>query len=473
MAKVTLTTINDASTPSGTSAINSNFTNITNAIENTLSRDGTIPNQLTADLDVNNNDVMNVGNISTTTLFVDGVDVHDIVGTIGPQGPVGPSGPAGTNSDMLKAVYDPTNINASPFVRTNHTGTQAISTVTGLQTALDDKQPLDSDLTAFAAKTAPVGAVVGTTDTQTLTSKTLTSPVINTPTGIVKADVGLGSVDNTSDASKPVSTATTTQLNLKAPLASPAFTGTPTGITKAHVGLSNVDDTADTAKPVSTAQQTALNLKANLASPTFTGTVSGITSTMVGLGNVTNTSDANKPVSTAQQTALNLKANLASPTLTTPVLGVASATSINFGGTALANYVEAPWTPILVSAGGGTPTYGIQIGSYERIGRQVTGRFTLSITGAGTLAAGFISIGGLPLTSANVTNDNGAMVITRWNGIGLDGTYVNVGGVIAPNTTTAALFESSNAAITSAFGLQVASISATTFLIQGTFHYHV
>lgn len=39
------------------------------------------------------------------------------------------------------------------------------------------------------------------------------------------------------------------------------------------VGLGSVDNTADTAKPVSTAQQTALNLKANLASPTFTGTV--------------------------------------------------------------------------------------------------------------------------------------------------------------------------------------------------------
>lgn len=48
---------------------------------------------------------------------------------------------------------------------------------------------------------------------------------------LVKADVGLGNVDNTSDANKPVSTATTTQLNLKAPLASPALTGSPTAPT--------------------------------------------------------------------------------------------------------------------------------------------------------------------------------------------------------------------------------------------------
>ena len=69
--------------------------------------------------------------------------------------------------------------------------------------------------------------------TETLTNKTLTSPVINTPTGITKSDVGLANVDNTTDANKPVSTATQTALDLKAPLASPALTGTPTAPTAA------------------------------------------------------------------------------------------------------------------------------------------------------------------------------------------------------------------------------------------------
>ena len=40
---------------------------------------------------------------------------------------------------------------------------------------------------------------------ETLTNKTLTSPVINSPTGLVKADVGLSEVDNTSDLLKPIS----------------------------------------------------------------------------------------------------------------------------------------------------------------------------------------------------------------------------------------------------------------------------
>jgi hypothetical protein len=60
---------------------------------------------------------------------------------------------------------------------------------------------------------------------------------------------------------------------------------------------------------VTSAVQTQLNAKAPLESPTFTGTVSGVTKAHVGLGNVDNTSDANKPVSTATQTALDAKAN--------------------------------------------------------------------------------------------------------------------------------------------------------------------
>jgi hypothetical protein len=50
-------------------------------------------------------------------------------------------------------------------------------------------------------------------------------------------------------------------------LAGPTFTGTVGGITKSMVGLGNVDDTTDANKPVSTATQTALDLKLNLSEP--------------------------------------------------------------------------------------------------------------------------------------------------------------------------------------------------------------
>ena len=50
-------------------------------------------------------------------------------------------------------------------------------------------------------------------------------------------------------------------MDAKAPLASPTFTGTVSGITATMVGLGNVDNTSDANKPVSTATQNALDLK--------------------------------------------------------------------------------------------------------------------------------------------------------------------------------------------------------------------
>lgn len=101
---------------------------------------------------------------------------------------------------------------------------------TATQTALDGKQPLDSDLTAIAA--------VSPSNDDVLQRKSgawinRTPAQLKTDLVLVKADVGLGTVDNTSDANKPVSTAQQTALNLKANLASPALTGTPTAPTPA------------------------------------------------------------------------------------------------------------------------------------------------------------------------------------------------------------------------------------------------
>jgi uncharacterized protein (TIGR02145 family) len=174
------------------------------------------------------------------------------------------------------------------------------------------------------------------TDTASLSARINAKAPINNPTftgtvgGISKTMVGLGNVDNTSDAGKPISTATQTALDLKAPFNNPTFTGTVGGISKTMVGLGNVDNTSDAGKPISTATQTALDLKAPINDPTFTGTVGGISKTMVGLGNVDNTSDAGKPISTVTQTALDLKAPINNPTFTGTVGGI-SKTMVGLG----------------------------------------------------------------------------------------------------------------------------------------------
>jgi hypothetical protein len=111
----------------------------------------------------------------------------------------------------------------------------------------------------------------------------------------------------------------TSDLNSKAPLDSPTFTGYVSGITKNMVGLQFVDNVPDLSKPLSNEARAALATKldsetaaitySTIADPTFTGTVSGVTKAHVGLGNVDNTSDLNKPVSSLTQAALDAKIN--------------------------------------------------------------------------------------------------------------------------------------------------------------------
>ena len=166
---------------------------------------------------------------------------------------------------------------------------------------------------------ADTSILATTTGTQTLTNKTLTSPAINTPTGITKSDVGLANVDNTSDANKPVSTATATAIATAKTQAetyadaavSILTTASPAALNTLNELAEALGDDANFAGTVTA----ALSLKAPLASPTLTGTVTLPESTSI--GNVSNLEIGYvNGVTSSIQVQIDAKAPLASPTLT-------------------------------------------------------------------------------------------------------------------------------------------------------------
>lgn len=333
--------------------------------------------------------------------------------------------------------------------------------------------------------------------------------LLDTGTGITDHGAldGLGDDDHTlyalADGTRG-SFASVAALNLKANIASPTFTGTVGGIDKSMVGLGNVDNTSDANKPVSTATQTALNLKqnsigftpenaankgvaggyasldgaglvpstqlpsyvddvleyANLAGFPMSGetgkiyvdistnktyrwsgtvyvyitsgavdSVAGKTGVVtlvksdVGLGNVDNTSDADKPVSTATQTALNLKANLASPALTGIPTAPTADASTNTTQIATTAYVKAQGyttssgvtsvsgTAPVVSSGGATPAISMAAATTS-VNGYMTSAYATKLDGiaAGAqvnvntnLGQGAITTTTIPLTSSTGT----------------------------------------------------------------------
>ena len=72
--KPTITTI--ASGYYSRQALNNNFTALKDAFDNTLSRDGSTPNTMTADFDLNGQDLLNVKDTYTDNLFVGGIDLN-------------------------------------------------------------------------------------------------------------------------------------------------------------------------------------------------------------------------------------------------------------------------------------------------------------------------------------------------------------------------------------------------------------
>ena len=183
-------------------------------------------------------------------------------------------------------------------------GNKLVDDVARLRTAIsgmDSAVVLKADAAAIYTKAQVDAAIAGAT------------PSFSTLTGKPTTAAGFGITD--------VMTLTATQaaLDLKANQAT-TYTKVETDTRiQAVVGAAPaaldtlVEIAAQLASDESAAAAltTAVSLKAPLASPTFTGTVSGITKAMVGLGSVDNTTDAAKPISTATQTALDLKANSA------------------------------------------------------------------------------------------------------------------------------------------------------------------
>jgi hypothetical protein len=195
--------------------------------------------------------------------------------------------------------------------------TSQLATASDLSTAVSTHNSDTTDVHGIA----DTSILVTTTGTQTLTHKTLTTPIIN---GGEFTEIGgtprIHGIYLPSPHTITFEGATNNEFETVLAVIDPTADHTISLPDETGTVQLRVADVSDTEigylNGVTSAIQTQINSKAPTADPTFTGTVSGITKSMVGLGNVENTADANKPVSTATQTALDAKASLAGAVFT-------------------------------------------------------------------------------------------------------------------------------------------------------------
>lgn len=182
MAKLTLQNLaNLQNETTATTAINNNNASTIAALEKTLSRDGTAPNSMNANLDMNSYSIINLPDATTD------------------QEPV----TLGQFTDSLDALE------TGVVVQGSYITTESESGLTGARVLAAGDGMIVTDNGALSTVEVGLADLISLTG-KTLTGGVFTSPAITSPTGLVKADVGLGNVDNTSDATKNSATATLT-----------------------------------------------------------------------------------------------------------------------------------------------------------------------------------------------------------------------------------------------------------------------
>lgn len=206
--------------------------------------------------------------------------------------------------------------------RSNHTGTQAIGTIDGLQSALDAKQNV-GNYAILVDEKIPSSQLPSYVDDVLEFANFESLPAMGES----------GKIYVTLDYNKTYRWSGSVYVEISA---SP---GSTDAVPEGGVNKYYTDSRASSAAPVQSVSGR-------------TGAIT-LSKNDVDLGSVDNTSDVNKPISSATQTALNTKAPISSPVLS---LGaVSGSTSINFGSDRLIQTLSLNGTTTTFNKGTGWP----------------------------------------------------------------------------------------------------------------------
>jgi hypothetical protein len=233
------------------------------------------------------------------------------------------------------------------------------------------------------------------------------------------------------------------------------------------VGLGSVDNTSDAAKPVSTAAQAALDLKAPLASPTFTGTVTVPTP-------VNSTDSSTKGYVDAVKQGLDIKdsvrvASTANISIATELINasVIDGVTVSTGDRVLLKNQSAPAENgiyVVVASGAASRSLDADVSA-----DVTSGMYVFVSQGTANAGTGFVLITADPIvlgtTPISFTAFSGAGQVIAGNGLSESGNTLSIDTAVTADLSTAQTFTNksiSGGQITSAVANATLAATVTT-----------